>query len=132
MAGLQASYDDSLARLRAAQEAETAALRSQISAAEESNRKACAEASHAQSQLSGLQVGAPLSMPTSREPQLSARLSTSAHRCLVQIEITLRGCMLCCLGRAVCPRVSTDVQRSETADQAYSLPQQSRSHTCGW
>lgn len=56
MAGLQASYDDSLARLRAAQEAEAAALRSRVTAAEDRERAATADAGAARTQAVKLQV----------------------------------------------------------------------------
>lgn len=108
MAGLQASYDDSLARLRAAQEAETAALRSQISAAEESNRKACADASYALSQLSSLQVPAPLSERASQGTHLMPGWHTDA---LFRCEISWKDCTLCCLERALRPPAFRGVLR---------------------
>lgn len=56
MASLQASYDDSLARLRAAQEGEVATLRTRMAAAEEHERAAAAESATAHAQVTRLQV----------------------------------------------------------------------------
>lgn len=56
MASLQASYDDSLARLRAAQEVEAAALRSRVSTAEEREREAAAESAAARAHAARMQV----------------------------------------------------------------------------